>query len=44
MDKRYGPGTWDLMEVLSKQTKRISQLEIDALEIFYKIQIKNKAA
>ena len=37
MDKKYGAGTWDLMEVLSKTTnKRPSQTEVDILTKFYK--------
>lgn len=44
MDKRYGAGTWDLMELMSKQKSKIGQFEIDALEKYYKEQIKKLAA
>jgi len=41
MDKKYGAGTWDLMELVSKKRSKWSQFEIDALENYYKKQNKN---
>jgi hypothetical protein len=37
MDKKYGAGTWDLMEVASKKPSRLSQFELDLMaNIFLK--------
>lgn len=44
MDKRYGPGTWDLMEIMSKQKSKIGQFEIDAMEKYYKQKLKKSYA
>ncbi len=41
MDKKYGEGTWDLMEFKSKQKCNRSKFEIDALEKYYK-DLNNK--
>jgi hypothetical protein len=43
VDKRYGNGTWDLLELASKQRRKISQFEIDALEKYYKQKLKQAA-
>lgn len=41
MDKRYGVGTWDKMELMSRVvTKKPSQFEIDTLTKFYTEKIK----
>lgn len=44
MDKRYGAGTWDLMELASKAPSRWTQFEIDALEKYYKMKLKDGIA
>lgn len=36
MDKRYGQGTWDLIEAMSKRPSKWSQFEVDQLEKHYK--------
>lgn len=38
MDKKYGPGTWDLMN-LAKRGKQPSQFEIDQMEKHYKKRV-----
>lgn len=40
LDKKYGAGTWDRLEVMSRIRCKRSQLEIDGLEVYYKIQVK----
>jgi hypothetical protein len=40
MDKRYGSGTWDRLELLSKQKCKWGQFEIDMLTIHYKERVK----
>ncbi len=41
MDKKYGAGTWDKMELLSRVvTKKPSQFDIDILTKFYQDKIK----
>lgn len=40
MNKRYGPGTWEMMELASKKRSSMGQFEIDALEKYYKNKIK----
>lgn len=40
VDKRYGKGTWDLLELASKKKSNISQFEIDAMEKYYKQKLK----
>lgn len=42
MNERYGPNTWELMELASKKAKKLSQFEIDTLEKHYKSLLKNK--
>ena len=45
INKRYGPDTWDLLELASRKAKKYSQFEIDTLEKYYKeINQRNKAA
>lgn len=39
VDKKYGPGTWDLLEIKSKRGKRLSAFEIDVLTNHYKKRI-----
>jgi hypothetical protein len=41
MDKKYGSGTWDLMEVASKKRSSFSQFEIDTMEAYYSNLLKN---
>lgn len=41
MDKRYGEGTWDLMELASRKPSKVSQFEIDAMEKHFKELVKN---
>lgn len=36
VDEKYGVGTWDLLELASRQKSKISQFEIDAMEKYYK--------
>lgn len=36
MDKKYGAGTWDLMEVMARQPYRWGKFEIDTLTEHYK--------
>lgn len=40
MDRRYGAGTWDMMELQSRQPSKWSQFEIDMLTIHYQEQVK----
>lgn len=40
VNKRYGPGTWELLELQSRQPSKWSQFEIDVLEKYYKEQVK----
>lgn len=40
VDKKYGKGTWDLLEIMSKQKSKIGQFEIDAMEKYYKKKLK----
>lgn len=35
MDKKYGSGTWDLMEMASKQICKRTQFETDVIEKYY---------
>lgn len=44
MDKRYGAGTWDLMEAMAKKPSKVGQFEIDAMEKHYKELIKELRA
>lgn len=39
VDKLYGKGTWDLLEVLSKKAKKPSQFEIDVMTDHYKKEV-----
>jgi hypothetical protein len=36
MDRRYGNGTWDLMELMAKKPVKWGQFEIDAMTAHYK--------
>jgi hypothetical protein len=40
VDKRYGPGTWDKLELASKITLKRTQFEIDTMTEFYKQELK----
>ena len=40
VDKRYGDGTWDKLELASKMTFKRTQFEIDTMTEFYKQQLK----
>lgn len=40
VDERYGAGTWDLLELASRQKSKITQFEIDAMEKYYKDKLK----
>ena len=41
VDKRYGPGTWDKLNILSRvRYKKPSQFEIDVMEAEYKKLVK----
>lgn len=40
VDKRYGTGTWDLLELKSKKGKRLSDFEIKVLTDHYKKEIE----
>lgn len=49
VDKKYGAGTWDKLELLSKTAKHRSEFEWKVLANYYKqefqkLQFKNKAA
>lgn len=39
VDKRYGKGSWDLLELQSKQPFKWSQFEVDALTGHYKAEV-----
>lgn len=39
MNRRYGPNTWELMEMAARKPFKASQFEIDVLEKFYKTQL-----
>ena len=40
MNKRYGLGTWELLELASKKPTKMGQFEIDQLEKYYKEKLK----
>jgi len=40
VDKRYGKGTWDKMLIASKTQLKLSQFEIDEMERYYKLRVK----
>jgi hypothetical protein len=40
VDKRYGAGTWDKLELASKMTFKRTQFEIDTMTEFYKQELK----
>lgn len=40
VNKRYGPGTWDLLNLASKKAKKLTQFEIDILEKHYRELLK----
>jgi hypothetical protein len=40
VDKRYGAGTWDLLELKSKKGKRLSDFEIKVLTDHYKKEVE----
>jgi hypothetical protein len=40
MNKRYGPNTWDLMELKSRQVSKMGSFEIEQLTEYYKNKIK----
>lgn len=40
MDKRYGPGTWDLMQAASRQVTKLSKTDCDIMVDFYKKEIE----
>lgn len=39
MDKRYGPGTWDKMEIASRGISKLGKTEIDFLVGFYQKRV-----
>ena len=39
VDKRYGQGTWDKLEIASRQTVKRGQTEIDIMTVYYKNEI-----
>jgi hypothetical protein len=40
VDKRYGKGTWDLLELASKKGKRPSETEMKIMEKYYKQEVE----
>ena len=40
MDKKYGAGSWDLMQIASKKTCKRGIFEIEAMRMYYLNQIK----
>jgi hypothetical protein len=40
MNERYGPQTWELMELLSKKDSTWTQFEVDQLEKYYAKKVK----
>lgn len=40
VDKRYGAGTWDKLELASRMTFKRTQYEIDTMTEFYKQEVK----
>ena len=40
MDRRYGPGTWDKMELASKKVTKLGKVECDFLIAYYKKEIE----
>lgn len=40
IDKKYGPGTADLLLLKSKQVKKLSKFEIDELTKYYKAEVE----
>jgi hypothetical protein len=39
VDQKYGPGTWDKLILISRQTCKRSQFEIDVMEKYYKQEV-----
>lgn len=39
VDKRYGAGTWDLLEMLSRRPLKLSQFDIDTLGNYYRVKV-----
>jgi hypothetical protein len=44
MNKRYGEGTWELMELSAKKPAKWGQFEIDQLEKYYKQKLNEMEA
>jgi hypothetical protein len=40
MNKKYGPQTWELLEIAARKYVKWSQFEIDALEKYYKKEVE----
>ena len=39
VDKRYGKGTWDMLQVAARQRSKLTQFELDALTVYYKQKV-----
>lgn len=40
VDKRYGPGTWDLLELISRKPSKWGVFELEQLTIHYKKEVE----
>jgi hypothetical protein len=40
VNKRYGPGTWEKLEVMSRTTCKRGQFEIDVMTKYYSDKVK----
>jgi hypothetical protein len=41
VDKKYGPGTWDMLEILSRvRAPKLGDVEIKALSTYYRNKVK----
>ncbi len=44
MDKLYGAGTWDRMEVAARQPSKLGEVEIDAMVLYYEKEVERLLA
>ena len=40
MDKRYGAGTWDRMQVASRQVSKLGKVEVDMMAEVYQKEVE----
>lgn len=44
MDKKYGPGTWDMMELKSRMKTKLGAFEFKTMEFYYKQEVEKLKA